>query len=211
MTWKLAIFDFDGTLADSFAFFLATHDTLARRHGFAPIDVARIGEYRGMEPRDIMRRQGVPMWKLPFIARDFVSLMANGGADIRAFTGIAEVLPVLARGGLKLAIVTSNSEHNVRRVLGPEVMAHISLVDSGAHLFGKRRRLERVMKHCGAVPRTTIYIGDQTTDGHAAREAGIAFGAVPWGYASAELLAELPPDLMFAHVQDLARLIARDS
>jgi phosphoglycolate phosphatase len=64
------------------------------------------------------------------------------------------------------------------------------------------------MKQCAATPATTIYIGDQTTDARAAREAGIAFGAVSWGYASAELLAGQAPDLMFANVADLARLAA---
>lgn len=206
MSYELAIFDFDGTLADSFGFFVATHDTLARRHGFAPIEPARIDEYRGLEPREIMRRQGVPIWRLPLIARDFMVMMARDGAAIRAFDGIAEALQGLARRGLKLAIVTSNSEGNVRRVLGSGVMAHIEQVDSGADLFGKRRRLVRVMKECGAAPAKTIYIGDQTTDARAAREAGIAFGAVPWGYASAELLANLSPDVMFANVADLARL-----
>jgi phosphoglycolate phosphatase len=155
-----------------------------------------------------MRRQGVPLWRLPLIARDFKLMMARDGASIRAFDGIADALRDLARRGVKLAIVTANSEDNVRRVLGTDVMAHIRLVDSGADLFGKRRRLERVMKQCGATPGTTIYIGDQTTDARAAREAGIAFGAVPWGYASAELLASVSPDLMFANVQDLARVAA---
>jgi phosphoglycolate phosphatase len=208
MPYELAIFDFDGTLADSFGFFIATHDTLSRRHGFAAIESARIDEYRGLEPHEIMRRQGVPLWRLPLIARDFKLMMARDGASIRAFDGIADALRDLARRGVKLAIVTANSEDNVRRVLGTDVMAHIRLVDSGADLFGKRRRLERVMKQCGATPGTTIYIGDQTTDARAAREAGIAFGAVPWGYASAELLASVSPDLMFANVQDLARVAA---
>jgi len=34
----------------------------------------------------------------------------------------------------------------------------------------------------GIVPARTIYIGDQTTDAEAARGAGVAFGAVAWGY-----------------------------
>lgn len=211
MPYELAIFDFDGTLADSFGFFVATHDTLARRHGFAAIESARIDEYRGLEPREIMRRQGVPIWRLPLIARDFMVMMARDGAAIRAFDGIADVLRDVARRGVKLAILTSNSEENVRQVLGTDVMAHIRQVDSGVDLFGKRRRLERIMKHCGAPPGKTIYIGDQTTDARAARDAGIAFGAVPWGYASAELLASQSPDVMFENVQDLARLAAPDA
>ncbi len=71
MAYELAIFDFDGTLADSFEFFVSTHNVLAERHGFAALDDSRLHEYRGLEPREIMRRQRVPMWKLPFIAKGF--------------------------------------------------------------------------------------------------------------------------------------------
>jgi phosphoglycolate phosphatase len=208
MTYELALFDFDGTLADSFGFFVASHDALARRHGFATIDRTQIEEFRGLEPREIMRRQGVPLWKMPFIARDFMTMMARDGAAVRAFDGVADALRTLARGGMQLAIVTSNSEDNVRRVLGPGVMEHIRVVDSGADMFGKRRRLERVAKRCGAVPRSTIYIGDQTTDARAARAAGMAFGAVLWGYASAGLLARQSPEHTFERVADLGRLAA---
>ena len=37
MTYRLAIFDFDGTLADSFPFFLSVFNTIADRHGFRRI------------------------------------------------------------------------------------------------------------------------------------------------------------------------------
>ena len=40
MTYRLAIFDFDGTLADSFPFFLSVFNTIADRHGFRRIDIA---------------------------------------------------------------------------------------------------------------------------------------------------------------------------
>jgi len=206
VNYDLALFDFDGTLADSFGFFVASHEALARRHGFASIDAARVDEYRGLEPREIMRRQGVPLWKMPFIARDFMAMMASGGDGIRAFEGIGDALRTLAGSGMTLAIVTSNSGDNVRRVLGSEVMGYIRVLDSGADMFGKRRRLERVAKRCGHSARASIYIGDQTTDARAARAAGMAFGAVHWGYASAELLAGQDPDVTFTRVEDLARL-----
>jgi phosphoglycolate phosphatase len=210
MPYTLALFDFDGTLADSFDFFLASQNALAVRHGFATIDAAQIEEFRGLEPREIMRRQGVPLWKMPFIAKDFMTMMARDGAHVRAFNGVTGALRKLAESGMKLAIVTSNSEDNVRRVLGPDGMAHIDVVDSGADMFGKRRRLERVAKRCGTMPRSTIYIGDQTTDARAARAAGMAFGAVLWGYASSGLLASQSPDHTFARVADLERLADRN-
>jgi len=206
MTYKLAIFDFDGTLADSFDFFLASHNTLARRHGFAEVDPARIDEYRGQEPRELMRRLGVPMWKLPLIAKDFIGMMARNAESIRLFDGVAEALQALSASGVELAIVTSNSLENVSRVVGNELMSRIRHVESGASLFGKRRRLERVLKTANIARQHAIYVGDQPTDARAAQAAGIAFGAVRWGYATAAVLDQRSPTITFGCVSDLQHI-----
>jgi phosphoglycolate phosphatase len=208
VTYKLAIFDFDGTLADSFHFFVASHDTLARRHGFPELDPARIDEYRGREPRDLMREHGVPMWKLPFIARDFMTMMAHNAAGIRLFDGIPEALRSLSMSGVELAIVTSNSLENVRLVIGSEVLQRIRHIESDASIFGKQRKLERVLKASNIARQQAIYVGDQATDAHAAQAAGIAFGAVRWGYATAAVLEQCSPAMMFRNVSDL-QYIAR--
>lgn len=211
VTYKLAIFDFDGTLADSFGFFVASHNTLARRHGFAELDPARIDEYRSKEPRELMRQHGIPMWKLPFIARDFMAMMAHNAETIRLFDGIAEALHSLSGSGVDLAIVTSNSLDNVRRIVGNEVLQRIRHIESGASIFGKRRPLERVLKTSNVARQQAIYVGDQATDAQAAQAAGIAFGAVRWGYATAAVLEQRSPAMMFGSVADLQHIAkARD-
>jgi len=204
--YPLAIFDFDGTLADTFDFFVRTHDTIARRHRFAELDAARLDEYRGLTPRELMRRQGVPMWKLPFIAKDFVAAMAAGVGGVRLFEGIAAELQSLSAAGVRLAIVTSNSLENVGHVLGHELTARMAHLETGAGLFGKQRRLERVVRTLRLRTRDAIYIGDQANDADAARAAGIAFGAVHWGYATAALLAKSSPAFTFESIADLRRL-----
>lgn len=206
MTYKLAIFDFDGTLADSFDFFLASHNTLARRHGFAELDLARIDEYRGQEPRELMRSQGIPMWKLPFIAKDFMEMMARNAEGIRLFDGIADALHWLSASGVQLAIVTSNSLENVTRVVGNEMLKRMCHIEAGASMFGKRRRLERVLKTSKVARQHAIYVGDQATDAQAARAAGIAFGAVRWGYATATMLDKHSPAMTFGSVPELRHI-----
>jgi phosphoglycolate phosphatase len=39
MKYRLAIFDFDGTLADSFPFFVRVINQLAEQHGFKKVDL----------------------------------------------------------------------------------------------------------------------------------------------------------------------------
>jgi phosphoglycolate phosphatase len=46
MTYRLAIFDFDGTLADSFPFFLSVFNTIADLHGFRRIDIGNSAHLR---------------------------------------------------------------------------------------------------------------------------------------------------------------------
>jgi phosphoglycolate phosphatase len=207
MNYRLAAFDFDGTLADSFGFFVANVNSLARRHGFREMDPSRLEEYRGREPRELMRLHGLPMWKLPVIARDFMALMARDVAQVRLFEGVAEELRALSDRGVALAIVTSNSLENVRQVLGEQLMGHIRHLECGASMFGKRRRLERLVRAAAVDRRSCVYVGDQPTDGEAARAAGLAFAAVHWGYASAESLERCGPALRLRSVADL-RLIA---
>ncbi len=208
MTYRLAAFDFDGTLADSFHFFIANVNSLARKHGFREMDPARVEDYRGLEPRELMRTHGVPMWKMPFIAKDFMALMSSEGSEVRPFVGVVEELQSLSAKGVALAIVTSNSDENVRRVMGEELMRHIRFMECGVSMFGKKRRLDRVLRAAGVDRGSCIYVGDQTNDGEAARDTGIAFGAVQWGYASGESLDRYAPALRFRNVGDLQLIAA---
>jgi phosphoglycolate phosphatase len=203
MNYRLAIFDFDGTLADSFPFFLSVFNTIADRHGFRRIDVEKAGQLRHYDTRQMMDHVGMPAWKLPAASRTFMAMMKESAGAIQLFDGVAEALRHLAAQGVTIAVVSSNSGHNVRTVLGPELAALVSQFECGMSVFGKASRIRAVLKRCGVAPGEAIYIGDQGTDADASRKAGVAFGAVHWGYATIEALRErgcarefiTPPDL----------------
>jgi phosphoglycolate phosphatase len=128
MRYKLAIFDFVGTLADSFPFFLSVFNTIADRHGFRRIDPDRADSLRHYSTREMMTHVGMPTWKLPLASKTFMAMMKESAASIRVFQGIAGALAGLAGSVVQLAVVSSNSEHNVRLVLGPELSPLISVV-----------------------------------------------------------------------------------
>jgi phosphoglycolate phosphatase len=203
MTYRLAIFDFDGTLADSFPFFLSVFNTIADRHGFRRVDIAKAGELRHYSVRQMMDYVGMPAWKLPAASQTFMAMMKENAGAIALFDGVAEALRYLDAQGVLLTVVSSNAEHNVRTVLGPELTALVAGFDCGMSVFGKARRIRAVLKRCGVAPDEAIYIGDQGTDADASRKAGVDFGAVHWGYATIEALRAhgcarefvTPPDL----------------
>ena len=71
--------------------------------------------------------------------------------------------------------------------------------------------VRRVVKRAGVAPSEAIAIGDEVRDLEAARGAGIAFGAVTWGYAAEEALRAREPDVVFEKVGDVVRgVVGRD-
>ena len=206
MSIRLAIFDFDGTLADSFPFFMSVFNELADQHGFRRVDAQQAERLRHYGPRDIMRHVGMPAWKLPLASRSFIERMRENAARIPLFDGVGEMLRELARSGLELAVVSSNSEQNVRLVLGPDLAALVRQYECGMSIFGKAARIRKVLQAAGVAPAQALYVGDQTTDADAARKAGVGFGAVSWGYAPIEALRRSAPQREFAAPGDLLSL-----
>ncbi|WBS02661.1 HAD hydrolase-like protein [Pseudoduganella sp. SL102] len=207
MRYDLLIFDFDGTLADSFPFFLEVFDTLADAHHFRRLDRAHLDELRGADLPHIMRHVGLPRWKLLPVAMHFRALMAQSIGRIRLFDGMREALRSAAADGVLLAIVSSNSEANVRAVLGDDARLFIHF-ECGAALFGKRRRLRRVVQRSGVAGERVLCVGDEVCDIDAAHAEGLDFGAVGWGYAKPEALRARAPKLMFDSVAEMAARLA---
>jgi phosphoglycolate phosphatase len=202
---SLAIFDFDGTLADSFAFFLSVFNELAARHGFRAVDAAEVPALRRLGARELMQRVGMPARKLPAVTRDFIGLMRQDRASVRLFEGVEDVLLELHAKGIALGVVSSNSRDNVLHVLGQAARA-VRYLECGVSIFGKRARLRRVVRKSQVKTESALYIGDQPTDLEAARAEGVAFGAVAWGYGDIEALRELRPEREFLRVADLLTL-----
>jgi phosphoglycolate phosphatase len=201
---RLAIFDFDGTLADSFPWFCAELNGFARRHGFREIEPHETEILRAKTTREIMSSLRVPVWKVPAIARDMRAHKADAG--ILLFDGVPAALKALAARGVVLAMVSSDSEDGIRRVMGPQTAALFQHFNCGASLFGKARKIRAVVKEAGVQPQQAIYVGDETRDADAARSAGTGFGAALWGYASREALIACAPDLVLTAPGEIARI-----
>ena len=195
---RLVVLDFDGTLADTFPWFCGVLNAVADRYGFRRVAAHETDALRALSAQAIMARLGVPRWKLPLIARHMHGLAARDAHALRLFPGVAEMLAALAEAGVATAVLSSNTEANVRRVLGPDSAARIGRYACGASAFGKGRRLARLLRRARTAPAAVLCIGDELRDLDAARAVGCAFGAVTWGYTDAAALAAAGPDALFA-------------
>ena len=204
--YQLIIFDFDGTLANSLPFFASVYNELAQRYRFKALEWQDIESLRYASPKQAMHYIGLPMWKLPFVSRDFIARMQRQAHQIVLFEQVHESIDYLASMGVHLAIVSSNSKNNVASILGAELMGLFDDVYCGMSIFGKTTYLKKLLRKTRIAARHAIYIGDQATDAEAAARAGMDFGAVTWGYGSIESLRRHPIAVELTHTTDIQRL-----
>jgi phosphoglycolate phosphatase len=204
--YALAIFDFDGTLADSFPWFCSVLDQTADKFGLNRVKPHEIPSLRELSSYDALKQLGVPFYKLPAISTFMRGLAVEGIPHIPMFAGAADALAALHAGGVHLALVSSNAEAAVRAVLGPAA----ELIDRyacGSSLFGKSQKFQAVLNAL-RLPRTeAIAIGDEIRDIDAARKTHLAAGSITFGYNSRDALRRHHPDYLFDSYEQLVEAV----
>lgn len=198
------IFDFDGTLADSFLAMVAIFNKNIRGAD-NPLTPEEIERLRGMTSRRAIRALGIRWWQIP-------KLLFSGLADFKAliptlgtFKGLPETLKTMHGRGDKLYIVTSNTRDSVDKFLNlHNIPDYFIEIESGAGLFKKAKYIRRLMKTYEMSRDDTVYIGDETRDVHAAKLARIKAVAVTWGFNTREILARQRPAFLVDKPEDLA-------
>jgi phosphoglycolate phosphatase len=204
LKYRLAIFDFDGTLADTLPWMRSVFNELADEHGFRRVELHDYERFRDLHGTALLRELGLPLWKLPRVVSSMRRRMAEHTGEFSLFPGTSDVLHRLAAGGVQLAIVSSNSRENVERVLTANKAKLITHFACGVSMFGKAAKLRQLIRRSGIQPQRAIYVGDEIRDAEAAGKAGIAFGAVTWGQHRPEILCGQNPAEMFTTVQEIA-------
>ena len=128
-------------------------------------------------------------------------------SELPLFPGVPEMLDALRSKGIRIALVSSDSEANARLQLGGSAI-HFSDFACGASLFGKAAKFRRIVKRAGVAPSAAIAIGDELRDVDAAEAAGLAFGGVAWGYADPDALRARHPQAWFDAIADIPRFLA---
>lgn len=204
MKYKLVIFDFDGTLADTFPFVLDVMDQVTDRFSLKRVDRSEIEMLRSYDARKVIKHLGIPLWKVPRIGHFAQSLLSKEIHRLSLFDGIDQLLEELSAQGVRLAIVTANSRENVCQVLGPKNVTLIEHFECGVPLFGKQDKLKKVLKKTGVHASEAICIGDEIRDIQAAHKVKIPFGAVAWGFTRVEAFQDYFPAEIFATVREIA-------
>jgi len=201
------IFDFDGTIADT----LAAVVRLANRHheelGIPRLDEAEVEAMRGMTSRAILKKFRIPLVKLPKLALKYQKEFHQEIDKLGLFPGIRELLMDLKAFGVKLGILTSNSQENVRKFLDARGLDVFDFIHSESNLFGKTRALRHLLKEEVGGQDEVMYVGDEVRDIEACRKADVPVIAVSWGFQRRDFLAGQDPTYLVDSPDEILQIV----
>jgi phosphoglycolate phosphatase-like HAD superfamily hydrolase len=189
------IFDFDGTLADTFVASIRIFEKLTSKAD--PYNEEEILRLRGLTAFNVVRELRIRPWRVPWLLVRGRAMMRREIETIIVFEGIEDVLNRLQDAGVPMYIISSNSPGNIRKLLQRRGLDHyFKHIYGNVGIFGKSKMLRRVIKRNRLDLRSTYYVGDEGRDIEAAKRVGVTSVAVAWGFNSAELLAKHHPAVL---------------
>ena len=199
MSNRLAIFDCDGTLVDSgHNICLAMEECFARAELPSPPRerTRRVVGLSLVEAMRAMLPDAEPHVHLALAAdykHAFHRLRGRGLVEEPLYAGIAELIDALEAGGWLLGVATGKSDRGLSLCLDHHGLSRrfVTLQTADRHPSKPHpSMIELAMAEAGAVPETTLMIGDTSYDMAMARAAGVTAIGVAWGYHQPqELLA----------------------
>ncbi len=193
---KLVIFDFDGTLCNSFPTFVEVLNELAPIFRYQRVDDRPENhKLRDLTVKEIMTHLGIARWKLPFIVFAARRRMLGRQDQFSLFPESKKSITSLENEGCKIAILSSNGKRLITKKL-EEQSIEIDIIEGSSKVFSKHKRLEDLInKFSKSIARQNIcYVGDEIRDIEAALRIGITPIAVSWGYQSPAVLKKTFPE-----------------
>jgi phosphoglycolate phosphatase len=209
----IAVFDLDGTLADTAHDLVATLNVILGQEGIPPLPVEQAGDMisaggRGLLQRgfEAARREPAPA----LIEELYIRFLAYYGENLcvatKLYPGALSALDRLEDEGFRLAICTNKMQaHSVKllRALGvAERFATICGRDTFRWFKPDPRHLALTIDRADGDLRRAVMVGDSYSDVAAAKGAGIPVICVSFGYPDRPI-HEHGPDLVIDHFDEL--------
>ena len=197
MAIKLIIFDFDGTIADTYQTIINITNGLSSEFGYEPLDYETLQLLKNLSSKDIVKQSQISLYKLPFLARRIRAELGKQIETLEPIFGMPKVLQSLKDDGYQLGIVSSNATSNIMAFLEKQNLAHLfDFINSDKTIFGKHRILNKIITKYQLTSSSVVYVGDETRDIRSARKSNVQMIAVVWGFNSEQILDQYQPDFL---------------
>ncbi len=206
MSKKVIIFDFDGTLADSFDFVTAL---LVDQAGLAPLSLPERQKYfGGLSIRKMTEKLGMPFFKKLWLFFHGRRVMTKHMQEVKPFPGIESVIKDLHDKGFRMFAVSSNRNENIQIFLRQHGLAkYFAGTRGSASIVGKTTVLRTLLWQRDVRAADCTYVGDEIGDIDAAKRLKIRTVAVGWGYNDLSALAAQKPSAVANTPAELSRIL----
>lgn len=194
---KAVIFDLDGTLLDTLEDLADSVNAVLKAYDCPQRTIEEVRMFVGNGIRNLMKlavKDGENHPKFEEIFEAFKKHYAqNSRNKTKPYDGILEILQILHKDGIKLAIVSNKADFAVKDLneyyFGEYVMTAI----------GEREGIRRkpspdtvfeAMKELGVTTEETIFVGDSEVDADTAKNANLTCIGVLWGFREKQILKE---------------------
>ncbi len=203
------IFDFDGTIADSFSLacrILLNHSDYLGCKQLTSTELLMLKE---LHAREVLKYIGIPFWRIASFVKK-IRKMSIGYADqVNVFPEWQTILSSLNDKKHHVGLISSNSYQTVEFILDKYKLTHLFDFISCEHpLFGKKRVLKKIIRQKNLLLESTYYIGDEVRDIEAAHAAQIQSIAVGWGFNSSSRLMKALPHQLILNFDQLEHVLA---
>jgi phosphoglycolate phosphatase len=224
--YALVSFDLDGTLVDTAGEIAEAANRALAEHGLPRQPVPELTLLIGHGAHALMRKllariatQRASDFEpldvhavLTSFDRHYTDTTGTMGAP---YAGAAQTLLRLRQAGVHVACVTNKEARHTQTLLRLHGwMQAFDIVIGGDTLPQKKPHasvLQHVAAACGVAVDTVAHVGDSATDVMAARNAGAAAWAVPWGYNAGEPIETAMPDRIFASLPAVADHVLQEN
>jgi phosphoglycolate phosphatase len=198
---KTYCFDFDGTIADTLPLVVNKMDFLLKKSGEKEISENLLRRIREEGIEEMVQKAGIPYYKLFFLYLRIKKEMNSDIKGVKMNERMRDVLFRLKNQGHNLGILTSNSRENVFDFLEVNNINIFDFVVSSGIL-----RKEKIIKKLKKKGGEFIYIGDETRDVTAGKNAGVNTVAVSWGLSSRNALYKTKPNALIDCPKELLNI-----
>ena len=203
----VVIFDFDGTIADSFDYVADFLITQASEEVQKNIKKESL---RHLSMLAMARSLGFSNWQLPLVYLRGRSRMHKAIKNLQPYQGISELLHELHSNNYLIFVLSSNNRKNINAFLRHNNLHGLfSKIYGSVGVFGKAPAMRRLLKANKVAFEDAVYIGDELRDVEAAQYLGLPIIAVNWGFARPEDLINQKPTFIAKKPSELLSLIKK--
>jgi phosphoglycolate phosphatase len=208
---RAVIFDFDGTLADSYDAITASLNHVRAVNGLPDLSDAEIRKHvgRGLEKLLADLLPGPDLDRNVALYREHHQTVMRQGT--RLLPGARAALEALRRAGRMLAVCSNKKAEFTRALLDSlDIARFFDAVlgpDDVPHPKPAPDMILAALRRLGVSANEALYVGDMDVDVQTARAAGVRVWVVPTGSADRASLEAARPDRLIEGLDELAAAV----